>query len=137
MTMHEMAVSLDEVSNIGSQLPPEVVKSGAMHYDPAAGVLRYSEEVRDLIEKADRTFRNLKRVPETVTLLQFHLEMIARGIDVAGCVASLYEPERSVLTAVLSFSASLRYNDERVKKILTYSGVTDTGDFFIMAAKRK
>jgi len=124
-----MPVTPTEMSNISRQLPLDVAMSHMLYYDPKEEMLHYGVEVRDLVEKADRTVAR-RRVPETVSLLQAHLELAERGVDVFAFVDRKSE-------AVWRFSASLRRNDDRVSKTLLDAGVEDVDDFFITAAQRK
>ena len=126
--MATMALSSDEMSNVASQLPLDVLQGHLMHYDPATETLHYALEVADLVEAADRKAAR-KRVPETITLLQAHLELAARDVKLA--------PQSGEQEAVWRFSTTLARNDARVSDALEASGVTDVDDFFIAAAKRK
>lgn len=136
--MLEMAVTPQEMSNISSQLPLEVTMSHMLHYDPEHEVLHYGMEIANLVEAADRKVTR-KRVPGSVTLLQAHLELIARKAvqQTTEFVNSLDEPEASVMRAMWRFAPMLRRDDDRICKVLMGAGITDIDEFFIAAAKRK
>jgi len=127
--MLQMAVTPMEMSNISTQLPLDIAMSHMLHYDPKEEMLHYGVEVRDLVEGTDRAVKR-RRVPEALSLLQAHLELAERGVDVFAFVDRKSE-------AVWRFSASLRRNDDRVSKTLLDAGVEDVDDFFITAAQRK
>ena len=128
--MLEMAVTVEEMSNISSQLPLEVTMSHMLHYDPEQGVLHYGMEVADLVEAADRKVAR-KRVPPSVTLLQAHLELLERDIDIFEFIET---PE---LGARWRYSQTLRRDDDHITQAIMDADIADVDDFFIKAAKQK
>lgn len=126
--MVTMALTPDEMSNVASQLPLDVVQSHMMHYDPGTETLHYGLEIADQVEAADRKVAR-KRVPKSITLLQAYLELVARDVKLV--------PQSGEQEVLWRFATTLERSDSRVSEALEASGVTDVDDFFISAARRK
>ena len=133
--MRQMTVTPEEMNNIASQLPLETMMSHAVWYDALEQMLHYAEDIAELIERADKTLHRV-RVPLSISPLQAHLEMAARGVPVAEALAAIPPQDRIVIDIVWQRAPVLNRSDQYVVALIEAVGL-DADEFFIAAARRR
>ena len=133
--MRQMMVTPEEMNNIASQLPLEIMMSHAAWYDRLEQTLHYAKTIADLIERADKTLHRA-RVPLSISPLQAHLEMAARGVSIAEALAAIPAQDRIVVDIIWQRAPVLNRSDQHVVALIKAAGL-DADEFFIAAARRR